>query len=297
MSSTFGPLDHYPGIMQRSPGLIDLQVQLRDRPNVVGLRLWASLNPHHLYGTRAGAVSGMGGAAPVANNARRRALLQGRPGRFSTSTSILTTKGLRYSEVIRGTTRFIFDLDDFPIAAPSQLPTDDQMLFVAIQQERIGLPSVLVDGFTGRANRVKGAVDTGDPILGPILCIPTALQMSMPETTLVISGDAPQLGAGLAMPVMGNFPVPFTDLQLPNPLHIVLPRPTTSITVRNNDGVTGLRVSYGLGQQVFEIPVSGERTHFGAVKDICLMSAAAGALASFSLEANINFGGTASGIG
>ena len=379
--SFFGPLDHYPGILERANGLIDLQI--RNRKPVSGFRLWASLHPHHLYGSRLGVGAGLDGAAPVANDSARTLLVQGRQGRFLLSQSILTTKGLRYAEEIRGTTRFIFDLADFPsasagpslaagtnfdfadtnpdtiirndagnfitdgfvegmavtvttatnpandgtyIIAPGgvaagtltlvaaaaltasaadgnaalstsslALPNDDQMLFVAVQQERSTLPVVTVDGFTGRANRVKGVNDITDPILGPILCIPPANQMTMTETTLVISGTAPQLGGAVAMGVAGTIPTPDMDLQIPNPLHLILPRPTSSVTIRNTDGASALRVSHGLGQQIYEIPLGTARTFFGAVKEVCLQSAAA-ALCTFSIEANINFGGAAGGI-
>tara|TARA_Y100000310_G_scaffold296048_1_gene327973 strand:+ start:12977 stop:14125 length:1149 start_codon:yes stop_codon:yes gene_type:complete len=381
--SFFGPLDHYPGILERKSGLIDLQI--RNRTPVSGFRLWASTHPHHLYGNRTDAGGGLEGAVPIADNFSRSLLLQGRPGRFLTSQSILTTKGLRFSEEIRGTTRFIFDLADFPalVAGPALpagtdfdfadtnpdtlirndagsyiddgfvdgmqvtvtgatnpandgtyiiaaggvaagtltftaaaafvaslndltaavstsvvgLPLDDQMLFVAVQQERSTLPEVTVDGFTGRANRVKGANDITDQILGPILCIPPASLFTMSKPTLIISGTAPQLGGGaVAMGVAGALPAPDLDLQIPNPLHLILPLPTTSVTVRNTDAVTALRVSFGLGQQIFEIPVLSERTMFGAVKEVCLMSAAAAALTTFSIDANINVGGIAGGF-
>ncbi len=381
MSVQFGPLDHYPGILERKTGLIDLQVQLRDRLNVSGLRLWCSRHPNHLYGPRGGAGAGLDGSVPAATELGRSALLQARPGRFATSSSILTTKKLRFYEEIRGTARFVLDLADFPItnAGPTlvagtdftfananpdtitrndagnfindgfvggmvitvataavganngsytiatggvaagvltlvptdaltasandltaaitssfrAVPSDDQVVFVAVQQERNTLPVVTVDGFTGRANRVKGAVDTGDAILGPILVIPTVLQMSMNRTTLVISGQAPD--ASVAMGVAGTIANPELDLQIINPIHFVLPRPTTSFTVRNTDGASALRVSHGLGQQIYEIPNGAERTFFGAVKEVCLQSAAA-ALCSFSVEANLNLGGSAGGI-
>ena len=168
---------------------------------------------------------------------------------------------------------------------------------MAAQQERTTLPEVTVDGFTGRVNRVKGLNDTNDPILGPILCIPTAPQWTMARTTLIISGVAPQLGGGaVALGAEGTISAPDLDLQIPNPMHLILPRPTTSITVRNTDGASALRVCFGLGQQVYEIPALGNRTFFGAVKEVCLMSAAVAALATFSVEANIHLGGTGGGL-
>ena len=86
MSVQFGPLDHYSGILERANGLIDLQI--RTRPLVSGFRLWASLHPHHLYGTRIDAGAGLDGAAPVASDFARTLLLRGGPGKFITSSSI-----------------------------------------------------------------------------------------------------------------------------------------------------------------------------------------------------------------
>ena len=93
----------------------------------------------------------------------------------------------------------------------------------------------------------------------------------------------------------GNMPSPDLDLQIVNPLHLVMPRPTTSFTIRNTDGANGLRVSHGLGGQIYEVPAGEFRTFFGAIKDICLQSAAADPC-PFSLEANCNFGGAAGGV-
>ena len=55
--STFGPLDHYPGILERVVNLIDLQVQMRDRPEVDAVVLWASHRIEHLYGDRTGRIA------------------------------------------------------------------------------------------------------------------------------------------------------------------------------------------------------------------------------------------------
>lgn len=294
--STFGPLDHYPGILERVVNLIDLQVQMRDRPEVDAVVLWASHRIEHLYGDRTGA--GLGG-----DNDQRMVLLSAankpsttirRP--IATSDSMLR-RGLRYDEVTRGVVRFLFDLNDFnPIfdngagKTVKVLPSDDQPLFVAIQQVR---PSLPVSGNGIRENVVKGAVDTGDPILGPILVIPTAHQMKMAETSIVIASIAPVNSA--AMGGAGEVPTPDLDLQVVNPLHLVMPRPTTSFTIRNTDAAESLLVSHGLGAQIYEVPAGEFRTFFGAVKDICLQSATANAC-SFSLEANCNFGGAAGGV-
>lgn len=287
MSERFDPLDHYPGILERSANYIDLQVQIRDRPNVTGVRLWISAHPHHLYGPRAGVPDSlMNTAVPAAATASRVALLQSRPNQITRSASIIRRR-LMFGDVSRGICRFVFDPVDASVA-------EGVVLFAAIQQERMGLPVVTADGFTGRANQIKNAAfgDVGDPILGPIFVIPTVDQYSMAETTLVISAQAP--AASAAMGVAGTTPNPHLDLNIVNPMHLIIPRPTTSITIRNTDAASALRVSLGLGQQIFEIPLGRERTFFGSVKEVCVQSAAA-ALCSFSIEANINLDGASGG--
>ncbi len=285
MSIQFGPLDHFPGILERKPNLIDLMVQVRDRPLVSGVRLWGAAHPNHLYGPRAGPPdSAMNTATPAAAVVQRIIVGRAFPNEIFRSAALQRAR-ITFDEVTRGACRFVIDPADLGVGAAS-------ILFVALQQERKTLPSILTDGITGRANQIKGAVDNADNILGPILVVPTADQWTLSRTTLVISGEAPVASA--AMGVAGTTPLPNLDLQIVNPLHFVLPRPTTSITIRNTDGASALRVSHGLGQQIYEIPLGTERTFFGAVKEVCLMSAAA-ALCTFSVEANLNLGGSAGG--
>lgn len=282
--SAFDPLDHYPGVLERGRNHVDLYVPLHNRKMVTGLRLWGAVHPHHLYGQRTAA--GMAGAVPVANPALRVAMMQVRPNRVALSASKRRTP---IPDVTRHAARFIFDPDDF---APL---SEDVTMFVAIQQERLTLPVVAVDGFTGRVNRVKGAVDTNDPIMGPILVVPSNAQYHMVETTLVITGDAPAAGAAAVLPLTGPA-APDLDLQRPNPLHLVLPRPTTSWVIRNTDAVNDLVVCLGYGQMPFSIPQgAAERTFFGSLKEIMVLSSAAGTTCTFSLEANVNLGGAAGG--
>lgn len=289
MSETFGPLDHYPGILERARGLIDCVVQLRDRPGVTGIRLWGATHPHHLYGERTNA--GMAGATPAAAEANRILLGRARRGELVRSASF---RRHRYDESMKDLCRFIINLEDF--AGPPS-PSDDRVVYAAIQQERATLPEVTVDGFTGRVNRVKGALDTNDPIMGPILVVPTADQWTLRELVLVIRGTAPQLGGGAAAMTLGDTPTPHPDLQIPNPLHLVLPRPTTSMSIRNLEAApgTGLLVSYGLGQTVYEIAAGNLRETFGSfgsgtIKEVCLMANAAAAVADFEITVTLSLG-------
>lgn len=303
--STFGPLDHYPGVLERKPGLIEVTVPMRDRPSASGATLVGSWHFHHLYGPRT--ASAMGAAAPAADAAQKWFMLTASSppdgtarNNYVVSSSFMSGRlhhGLS-TEVTRGALRFILDLNDFPTISGGKkvLPADDQMLFVSLLQIR---PSLTVGALGFRQPFVQGAVDNGDPILGPILPVPPAGWWTITEPTLILAGEAPATGAGaVAMGAASNFPAPDLDLQIPNPLHFVLPRPTTSINIRNTEAGGGatLRVSHGLGAQIYEIAPGAERTYFGAVKEICLMSAAAGATCSFAIEANINLGGAAGGV-
>lgn len=303
--SSFGGLAHYPGVLERKPGLIEFQVSMRAQPQTSGAILWASWHFNHLYGDRTG--SGMAGVTPAADPAARSALLAAASppdgtarGPVAVSPSFRSgrkSNALAGGEVVRGTLRFILDVNDYPtiVAGVKTLPSDDHMLFVALNQIR---PSQPVSGTGFRQVLVKGAVDTNDPVLGPILVVPPAGWWTLSEPTLILSGDAPQLGAGTTMGAAGTFPAPDLDLQVPNPLHLVFPRPTTSLTVRNTEAGGGetLRVSHGLFGQIYAIPPATERTYFGAVKEVCLMSANAAATCAFSLEANINLGGSSGGV-
>ena len=71
-------------------------------------------------------------------------------------------------------------------------------------------------------------------------------------------------------------------------------RPTTSITVRNQDGGATLGVSFGWNQPYFTLAVAGgagsEITMLGAVKEIYLSSTAAGENPEYLIFANLGMG-------
>lgn len=277
--SIFGSYDHVPRILERKPELVDLQIRNR-LPEVTGYRLWGSRTPMGLWGTTTTLVNSGMGAAGAALNLRQQ-LFRTDAGVFYRSPEIRRRR-LLYDEVHRGGTRMVFSIKDFIApAAPQPLPNDQQFLFVAVQQERRSLG--------GGPVVVQGAVDTGEDILGPILVVPYPSFFTMMESTLLIQASAP--GATLGTTVFAGLPpVLDMDYQNPNPLHLVLPFPTTSITVRNLDGIEGLYFSYDLGQPMVFVPAGEDRTHFGAVKDIVLASQNAANACLFSIEANINLG-------
>ena len=75
------------------------------------------------------------------------------------------------------------------------------------------------------------------------------------------------------------------------PYVVVLPRPTTSITVRNLDaGGVVLAASFGWSQPYVEIPAGGEITTFGSVKEIFVSSGTGGGNPAFAILANLGLG-------
>jgi len=275
--TTLGPYDHFAGILERKDGYIDLQI--RDRPGVIGYRVWGSFQPINLWGTTTTlANSGMGAAGAALN--LRQQLFRVDSGGFFRSPEIIRRR-LMFDEVTRGITRAVFDLNDFVApAAPQPLPNDQQILYIALQQERATLVGPVV---------VLGAADTGENILGPALAVPSAGFFGMIESTLAVHGWAP--GAALGATVTVGQPVAYdADWQTVNPIHLILPKPTTSITVRNLDAIEGLVYSFGLDQQMQTILSGGERTQFGAVKEIVLASDHAANACQFSIEANTALG-------
>lgn len=273
-------IDHYPGYLERKPGYFDLQIN--DRPGVVAYRLWASTNPEHLYGER----TGTGMLAVGADNTARQLLFRVDQGKFYVSSSVKEA-GHRFDEQTRGITRMVFNLQDFfTPAAPQPLPSDGQVTYFSVQQELATQPFV-PGTVPGRPNVVKGATDTGDPILGPVLIMPETTFFSQSTPTILIDSFAPAGVAGVSMTV-GDTPLLDLDLQNPNPQHIVFPRPTSTLTIRATDAVEGLLVSFGTGGVVTSIPNGESRTIFGSVKDLLIGSDDAVVASRFSIEASIS---------
>jgi len=132
---------------------------------------------------------------------------------------------------------------------------------------------------------VNGPVDIGEPKLGPIYAVPTPSFFGQVIPTLLLSGTAPD-GTGA---VAGSVPPLDLDMQVPNPMHIVLPRPTSSITFANHDPANSLLVSTGSGTPMVQIGFDEDpMVVFGSFKEIIL--AGDGGPVPFSVHAVVALG-------
>lgn len=273
--SDLGPQGIFPGIVDRKPHLIDLM--LRARPGTSQFRLWGARTVNDAYGnyTGAGNNSNVGGSGGVnlltvdADSSFRSLQLERR------NVMLIGSQ--------RGLTRILLDLDDFFVNAdPPTVPEDGEVLFCRIQENRVA-----AGGFLAVA---AGAAQNGDePIKGPILVIPPAPWWTMRDPALTIQGLAPS-NTGCTV----GFPPLFDEttgiLQRPSPMHIVLPRPTSSVTIRNEDGANALFYSYGPGQPMSQVAAGSDFTSFGSAREILVASSQANAAVAFSIDAVINLG-------
>lgn len=125
--------------------------------------------------------------------------------------------------------------------------------------------------------------------MGPIYVVPPAPFFGQNIPTLVLQGTAPANTGCVA----GSVPVIHPDIQLPNSMHIVLPRSTSSITITNLDGANTLLVSTGLGTPMAAVgPADDPAVLFGSFKEIVLAGAGATAPA-FSIYAVVALGPSA----
>lgn len=244
------PFTVFPGIVQRSPYFIDLQV--RDRPEVNAVRLWGSTNLEDAYGTwAASGLTGTGGTM-FAEAAR---------GTSFVSRSCARTQLVEESR--RGMMRFYFNPDDFvDPAALSPMPSDDAVLFVRQQESHVSAGGYLA---------VPGGapLNAGNPIQGPILVIPPAIFWHDRHPALTLAGTGPA-ATGCTV---GNIPLIDPTLQTPPPLHLVLPRPAKLVTIADMTGGTTLLVSSGLGVPMAElgsVPINFE----GGIREIVLANGA-----------------------
>jgi hypothetical protein len=177
-------------------------------------------------------------------------------------------------------TRAIFTLQDFPALNLS----NNAQVYLAVQQIRAA----------GPAQALAGA-NAGFDITGPILALPPPEVLSLREGTVVITGGVTDLGVS-----EGDAPSGF-DQTLDNggagngpPTGVVLPWPTTSVTVRNKDAANGLAVSFGWNQPYLALGALGggdfEITTFGSVKEIYLSSVTPGSNPTFVIIANLDQG-------
>jgi len=136
---------------------------------------------------------------------------------------------------------------------------------------------------------VRGIENHGDPKLGPIYVVPTPAFFGTPEPTLSIRGTAPANTGCTA----GSIPAVHPDMQDPNPMHIILPRTTSSISIVNLANPAGsdtLLLSTGLGATMTATgPTDDPATVFGAFKEIVVAGAGSAAV-PFSIHAVVSLG-------
>jgi hypothetical protein len=132
---------------------------------------------------------------------------------------------------------------------------------------------------------VRGPVDTSEPKLGPIYIVPTPEFFGQSIPTLNLAGTAP---AGTTA-VAGSAPPIDLDMQIPNPMHVVLPRTTSSITINNHDPANTLLISTGMGAPMVAVGFDEDPlVVFGSFKEIVL--AGVGGAVPFSINAVVALG-------
>lgn len=264
---TFGPFDTAVGLVERAHHLIDL-ILPTDDPNVTAYNLYGHKTLDDAYGNPTG--SGVGGAGPVE--------FISNVGRNSSYRSpLIVERGhgrLTSRAQLRRRSRIIFDLDDYD--SLTQMPSDTQALYVRVQEY-----AVTAGGF----REVLGAVDTGDPVLGPIYVVPPRSFFRGPNGHLPLGGTAP--GGTTATP--GSIAPLNEDSQVPRMMHIILPRPG-SITITNLDPANDLYYTFSLDDTVLslaagEVPV---RTTPG-VKEILLAGEGVNPV-PFQLDVTVDLG-------
>ena len=259
MSGSFGPFATRPGILQRSTDFVDLIV--RNTPEMKRLRLWGARTTDDAYGNLVG--SGVGGAGASI-------LMEANVGEIARS--LTEEKRWRVEESRRGLTSFLFDVHDFALA-PGSIGSDDDYLFVRVQEMRKTTDAWL---------QVPAGPNAGWDIQGPILVVPPALYFfGMGGAALSVQGTAPS-GTGCTF---GHIPNLDETVTVPLPMHIVFPRPLTSVQIRNIDAANDLLVSYGLGQPMTRILQGGsDIAIFGAPGITEIVLAGEGGTCVFSVE-------------
>lgn len=219
------PITVFPGIVQRSPNFVDLQVH--DRAEVAITRLWGSPTLNDAYGSPA--TSGLTGSGGTI-------FAEAQKGTSFVSRTLQRTQLVEESR--RGMTRYYFNPDDFvvPVVPPASLmPPDDAILFARLQEYHYSFGGWLQVPASATLNK-------GDPILGPIRVIPTAEFWAERTPALTLAGLAP----ASTLSVVGS-PAPFDEtLQVPPPMVITLPRPAKTVTISNKE-VAGVDLLFAAG--------------------------------------------------
>jgi len=270
--SLIGPFSTSPQLVERKSHFVDMMV--RDQAEVDALQFWGASTIDDAYGNPTGVTgnSGVGGAGPDAM------FTVSRSGQFRSS-SIRNRGWSWYGENLRGMSRVAYDPTDF-VSTTTGLPSDEQYAFIRVQESRVAAGGFLT---------VAGAQNNGDPKLGPIYVVPNPEFFGTTIPTLTLQGTAPANTGCTA----GSIPVIHPDIQDPNPMHIVLPRTTSSITITNPSAADTLLVSTGLGSTMVAIgPTDDPAVVFGAFKHVVVSGVGATAVA-FTIHAVVALGADA----
>jgi len=260
--SIFGPFDVRPGLLERSTGVLD--VITRHRPGTTALRLWNANSIENAYGTLAtSGLAGTGGVDTLTTDV----------GTIGQSPRIIR-RGCGVAECRRGLTSFQYALEDIGMS-------DDLLTYVRIQEERAGVWAAVPAGAPLNANY---------PIRGPILVLPQAHFFAASANVLSLQANAPLLTGCIA----GAPPVFDNSVQTPLPLHLILPRPGATISVRNLSVGDVLLVSFGLSQPMLEInpgeasvPTGGGYSQPGVREILLAADPTSAAVVPFSIEVTI----------
>lgn len=162
------------------------------------------------------------------------------------------------------------------------LPSDNKVLYLAVQPRKQTTGLMVV----------QGANNTGSPIMGPILIVPSSSFWVLQQPAIVFAGDAPS-NTGC---VFGEPPVFDPDMQTPPPLQFVFPRPASGFTLRNIDtNNRNLLFSFGLGMPMTRL-APGESSHIDEevktqLKTLVLAREGNGGACTFSVETMIPLDG------
>lgn len=245
--SYVGPFATVAEIVERTTRLID--IKLPKDPRVPQYRLWGAHTLDDAYGAPTGsAVTGAGAVQ----------ILEVMRGEYIRTPGLVKRGAGLVEESFRNMTRVKFDIEEF---SDPGLPQDDEFLFLRVQEYNLA---------QGDFGTVQGAIDTGNPILGPIKVIPSAAYFGNPTAAITIAGTAPT-NTGC---VFGSIPVFHDDWQAPNPMQISLPLRTTAFQIQVFSA-TAILVSFGMGMPMTRI-TNTEAMYFqataAAIKDIVLAS-------------------------
>lgn len=245
----YGPHMTTAGIVDRSPHLVDLI--LSRNKQTLQYRVWVSKTLNDAYGNPDG--SGVGGDGPIQ-------ILTATAGETFRSPSVIRAGQGRVGDSRRGTTRILFDLDDYSGNIATEVPSDDEVTYLRIQEK----DKALGDFFSVAA----GLDNEGDPILGPILIVPPVSYYATSRPMWAFDGLAP-VGTGCEA---GEVPAINVDGSSPNPMFIALPRASSSGKLLNRSEAGNLLISFGVGQSMVVVPPLAEIYLRGSTKHILIAS-------------------------